>query len=323
MIRKSKFRSSFLKEIDKTVKARGGNAEQDIEALNAPIDQVYPDPNQPRTDPNPEADDIVSLRRSIKSFGILEPLLVTRDKNRRYRLIAGHRRLLAAQGEKRSHVPVRVLSINEDINHIRLIQLTENLQRKDLSPIEVGLCLETILKAGKLKQVELAKKIGLSQPMVAYYLSMKKIGQKAIREIGRRPEEFTFKFLIKVARLKPESEQLKAIQNYASGFEDAPKTTEIAEPGKQLKIKARRRHKGRRFRWRPRLKFQCKDVDFDVTRTTNPEEKRIKVELPQNMDEKEILTAFKNVYRKMTGLDWSQIDEAQVNEEGVGEEKAA
>ena len=323
MIRKSKFRSSFLNEIEKTVKARGGKAEQDIEAVNAPIENVYPDPDQPRGTPDPESDDMVSLRRSIQSFGILEPLLVIRDSKGLYRLIAGHRRLLAAQSEERSHVPVRILRIKEDISLVRLIQLTENLQRKDLSPIEIGLCLSSVAEIGQIKQVDLAKKLGLSQPMIAYYLSMKKISKKAVQEIEKHPEDFTFKFLIKLARLKEEKEQLQSIQDYQENLAGLSKTQILPEVnGKESEqsVKARQRHKGRSYRWRPRLRFQCRDFDFDVTRTSRPDEKRIKVEVPMAMDEKEILEAFKNVYRKMTGLDWSQIDVVEAKEEGADRE---
>lgn len=324
MIRKSKFRSSFLNEIEKTVKARGGKAEQDIEAVNAPIDKVYPDPDQPRGNPDPESDDMVSLRRSIQSFGILEPLLVIRDEKGLYRLIAGHRRLLAAQSEGRSHVPVRVLRIKEDISQVRLIQLTENLQRKDLSPIEVGLCLATVADLGKLKQVDLAKKLGLSQPMIAYYLSMKKICKKAVREIEKSAEDFTFKFLIKLARLKSDKEQLEAIKSYRGTLGGESKVQSLPqgdEKESELSVPTRQRHKGRSYRWRPRLRFQCRDYDFDVTRASRPEQKSIKVEVPMAMNEKEILDAFKSVYRKMTGLDWSQIDATESNEEGGDEGK--
>ncbi|MDF1660138.1 MAG: ParB/RepB/Spo0J family partition protein [Planctomycetota bacterium] len=327
MIRKSKFRTSFLNEIEKTVKARGGKAEQDIEALNAPIDKVYPDPEQPRGTPDPESDDMVSLRRSIQSFGILEPLLVIRDSKGLYRLIAGHRRLLAAQSEGRSHVPVRVLRMKEDIGQVRLIQLTENLQRKDLSPIEVGLCLVTVANLGKLKQVELAKKLGLSQPMIAYYLSMKKICKKAVKEIEKRSEDFTFKFLIKLARLKSEKEQLQALEDYRQSLGEGTKVQTLPqganEDDQDMAVPTRQRHKGRAYRWRPRLRFQCRDYDFDVTRASRPEQKSIKVEVPMAMDEKEILEAFKSVYRKMTGLDWSQIDADETAEEVVDEGKTS
>lgn len=324
MIRKSKFRTSFLNEIEKTVKARGGKAEQDIEAVNAPIDKVYPDPEQPRGTPDPESDDMVSLRRSIQSFGILEPLLVIRDSKGLYRLIAGHRRLLAAQSEGRSHVPVRVLRIKEDIGQVRLIQLTENLQRKDLSPIEVGLCLVTVADLGKLKQVELAKKLGLSQPMIAYYLSMKKICKKAVKEIEKSSEDFTFKFLIKLARLKGEKEQLQAIKDYQEALGQGTKVQTLPQgENEEAALPTRQRHKGRAYRWRPRLRFQCRDYDFDVTRASRPEQKSIKVEVPMAMDEKEILEAFKSVYRKMTGLDWSQIDALEPTEEVVNEGKTS
>jgi ParB/RepB/Spo0J family partition protein len=323
MTRKSRFRSSFLNEIEKTVKARGGKAEQDLEAVNASIDKVYPDPDQPRRIPDPDSEDMLSLRRSIQHFGILEPLLVTRDKNNDYRIIAGHRRFIAAKSEKRSHVPVRILRIKEDISQVRLIQLTENLQRKDLSPIEIGLCLGTVAQIGKLKQVEIANKLGISQPMVAYYLSMKKICQRAVHEVEKRSDDFTFKVLIRIARLKTEKEQLSAIKSHLAKLKTPVRTIELPKDQETITVNARQRQKARSFHWRPRLKFQCRDYDFDVTRALNPEEKRIKVEVPQTMDEKEILKAFKSVYRKMTGLDWSQIDDMATTGGGIGAKKAS
>ena len=91
---------------------------------------------QVRSNINIEADSFKSLVQSIKDKGILEPLIVTKGDGDSYTLICGERRLEAARQLKFELVPVRIIEAGKESGEIIALQLTENLQREDLNPMD-------------------------------------------------------------------------------------------------------------------------------------------------------------------------------------------
>ncbi|MCX5807996.1 MAG: ParB/RepB/Spo0J family partition protein [Proteobacteria bacterium] len=91
---------------------------------------------QVRSNINIEADSFKSLVQSIKDKGILEPLLVTKGDGDSYTLICGERRLEAARQLELELVPVRIIETGKESGEIIALQLTENLQREDLNPMD-------------------------------------------------------------------------------------------------------------------------------------------------------------------------------------------
>ena len=91
---------------------------------------------QVRSNINIEADSFKSLVQSIKDKGILEPLLVTKGDGDSYTLICGERRLEAARQLELELVPVRIIETGKESGETIAIQLTENLQREDLNPMD-------------------------------------------------------------------------------------------------------------------------------------------------------------------------------------------
>ena len=91
---------------------------------------------QVRSNINTDSDSFKALVQSIKDRGILEPLLVTGQDGAGYTLLCGERRLLAAQQLGLETVPVRVVTTATEQDEIIAFQLTENLQREDLNPID-------------------------------------------------------------------------------------------------------------------------------------------------------------------------------------------
>ena len=113
--------------------------------------------------------DLEELRHSIEQQGVLEPVLVSMGKPGKpgdlvYTLVAGFRRVAAAKLAKLKSVPARVFELAPE--EITEIQLTENLQREDLSELEEARAYKDYVDAGH-SQADLAKKIGKSQPYVA------------------------------------------------------------------------------------------------------------------------------------------------------------
>jgi len=115
-------------------------------ALSVPIDQVVPDPEQPRRDRDPER--LADLVASVKDDGILEPLVVREvgylnDGRTQYMVIAGGRRYAAAQQAGLTHLPVWVRESEGATT--RVLQLIENIHREDLTPLDEGQALAEIL----------------------------------------------------------------------------------------------------------------------------------------------------------------------------------
>lgn len=124
-----------------------------------------------------EDGDVCELAESIKERGVLEPILVSRTGTK-YQVIAGHRRCRAAELAKLVTVPARVVLDAKD-GFARVdaweIQLLENLHREDLTPLQEAKLLQQLTVDGERTQVEVAKKVGKSQPYVANRIRLLKL----------------------------------------------------------------------------------------------------------------------------------------------------
>ena len=136
--------------------------------LNAPVDQISPDVNQPRK--RFKDDTLRELAESIRNHGIIQPLVVKRLKNGRFQIIAGERRYRAAIMAGLSEVPVIVRELSD--LKAREISLIENLQREDLNPIEEAEAMKELMFTYKLTQEDIAQKLGKARPSIANTLRL-------------------------------------------------------------------------------------------------------------------------------------------------------
>jgi len=139
-----------------SVVRRGGPDQLDI-------DLISPNPEQPRTHFEPEK--LRELADSIREHGIIQPLIVTRDAEGGYRLIAGERRLQAARLSGLETVPVVVREATEA--QMLELALIENIQRADLNAVEEAMAYRRLIEEYGLTQEETAKKVGKSRTAVA------------------------------------------------------------------------------------------------------------------------------------------------------------
>ena len=131
------------------------------------IELVHANPNQPRKIFNEES--LNELAESIKTHGILQPLVVTKIGDY-YRIVAGERRFRAAKIAGLTVIPAIVKDLSE--KEVREIALVENLQREDLNPMEEAEALYSLLTENNLTQEALAHTIGKSRPAVANSLRL-------------------------------------------------------------------------------------------------------------------------------------------------------
>jgi len=137
--------------------------------LSVPIDAVAPNPEQPRRHFDAEA--LNALADSIRTHGVLQPLVVRPLGDESYELIAGERRLRAARLAGRTEVPV--VFRTADLARTRLeLALIENVQRADLSPLEEAEAYRQLIDVHGLTQDQVARQVGRSRPAVANALRL-------------------------------------------------------------------------------------------------------------------------------------------------------
>jgi ParB family chromosome partitioning protein len=139
----------------------------DKKALEVEIGSVRPNPWQPRK--TFDKDELDELADSIREHGIIQPLIVRR-KGLNYELVAGERRLRAAKLAKLKTVPVLVRDYTEQ--QMQELALVENIQRRDLNPLEEAQAIRELMKTMNYTQAQVAAKIGRSRAAVANLLRM-------------------------------------------------------------------------------------------------------------------------------------------------------
>ena len=133
-----------------------------------PIDQIAPNPYQPRKTFNEASID--ELARSVKQHGIVQPLVVTRAGDR-FKLIAGERRYRAAQRAGLHTVPVVIKEMMQEGDALQ-IALIENIQREDLNPMEEAMAYRQLHEEFGLTQEEISRRVGKERSTVANFLRL-------------------------------------------------------------------------------------------------------------------------------------------------------
>ena len=151
--------------------------------IQLPLDCLLPNPDQPRRTFNQES--LQELAESIRQQGIVQPILVEKQTEEKYHIIAGERRWRAASLAAITNVPVIVRNLS---NEQKLeIALVENIQREDLRPLEEAAAYARLMEVLGLTQQEVADKVGKKRSTVANSLRLLRLSSpmKAALEEGR------------------------------------------------------------------------------------------------------------------------------------------
>jgi hypothetical protein len=139
----------------------------DENLLTVDLDKLMAREDQPRK--SFDDDSLKELANSIKSDGVIQPIVV-RKVDDRYEIIAGERRFRASKLAGLEKVPVVVKNVTD--RKARELALVENIQREDLNPIEEAISLKTLMEEYKLTQQELSDIIGKSRSYIANNLRL-------------------------------------------------------------------------------------------------------------------------------------------------------
>jgi ParB/RepB/Spo0J family partition protein len=194
--------------------------------LHVPIEQVMPNPNQPRQTWSSEKDEegrtaLERLADSIREHGILQPLVVTPHQGK-YMIVCGERRYRAAK--QLATFKTLPCIVRNGLNEREMMELsvTENLQREDLSPVDQARAYRVLIDKCGYTVRSLAKKLGLSPAAVSMKLSVLKLSPELQADIrAGKLTESQGTAIAQAVNKKPPEERAKAMQDIKSRIDTA------------------------------------------------------------------------------------------------------
>ena len=173
-----------------------------------PIDQVDPNPDQPRQ----AMGDLAELISSVTEKGIIEPLVV-RQRGTRYQIIAGERRYHAAVQAGLHELPVVVRDVDD--REMLELALVENIQRKDLTPFEESDAMQSLAQRCGYTHEDLAKRLGKSRTSITEALSINAIPPE-VRKVCRLAGIANRSLLLQVVRQGDPQKMLALVEKITS-----------------------------------------------------------------------------------------------------------
>jgi ParB family transcriptional regulator, chromosome partitioning protein len=157
-----------------------------------PIDQIDPNPNQPRQ----VMGDLSELMASIAEKGIIEPIIV-RQRGNRFQIIAGERRYQAAIQVGLREIPIVIREVDD--NEIIEIALVENLQRKDLTAFEEAEALQSLSERCRYTHEDMARRLGKSRTSITESLSLNAMPDE-VKNLCRLADIHSKSLLLQIVR---------------------------------------------------------------------------------------------------------------------------
>lgn len=150
------------------------NLEEEIEksgerVTEIPIDELRPNPYQPRREFNQQA--LKELSKSIEKNGVLQPIIVRKSKVKGYEIVAGERRFRASKLAKLETIPGIIRDFDEKI--MMQVAILENLQREDLTALEEADAYHMMMEKLSLTQEKVAEELGKSRSYIANHLRLR------------------------------------------------------------------------------------------------------------------------------------------------------
>lgn len=165
--------SALLKENDMSVSSANHEKAKEIvgSIIELELDKIEVNPFQPRTYFDEEA--LQELANSIKELGVIQPITVRRLEGDQFQLVSGERRFRASKLVGNTTVPAYIRIANDQ--EMLEMALVENIQRRNLDPIEVALSYQRLIDEIQLTQEELSVRVGKKRSTVTNYLRLLKL----------------------------------------------------------------------------------------------------------------------------------------------------
>lgn len=195
------------------------------------LENITRDPNQPRVSFDEEK--IKELSESIKTYGVLTPILVRAAGHvGNFRLISGERRFRASKLAGLKSIPAVVTEADKSADDTLAIQIVENLQRVDLSPLERAHAFTTLKEAYDLSIREVAAKLGVSKSMVQRSLDLLELPDDLLNALRQGASESKILMIAKVENPQERAKLLKQIDSLTRNS-----ISKMVETKKENKVK--------------------------------------------------------------------------------------
>lgn len=190
-----------------------------------PISKLVTNPYQPRIEIIQES--IVELANSIVQNGLLQPITVLINSDETFTIVFGHRRVAAYAYLNRNEIEANILTTLEN-KALVIAPIVENLQRKDMEPVETAMALNRVLKMGIVKtQSDLSAALGISQGRISKLMSVLKLSDELLTKIRKNnykdvtvlaalnqiPKQFQLE-VFNTVRILPRNDALLKIKEY-------------------------------------------------------------------------------------------------------------
>ena len=185
------------------------------------ITNITPNPFQPRIDF--EKDALQELSKSIKEHGIIQPITVRKMGRDNFQIISGERRYQAAKIAGVNEIP-SFIRIADDKKMLEMA-IVENIQRRDLNAIEIGLSYQRLIDECQLTHLELSEKVSKDRSTITNFLRLLKLPviiQKAVRD-----NEISMGHARAILSLNDESDMIQAFEKIKSDNLSVRKSEEI------------------------------------------------------------------------------------------------
>jgi ParB family chromosome partitioning protein len=200
--------------------------------MDLPIDEITPNQYQPRT--NFDEESLNELAQSIKSDGVIQPVIVRRSGSG-FELITGERRWRAAKLAGLKTIP----AVIRDVSEFRTLEwaLIENIQRQDLNPLEEATAYASLIDDFHLTQEELAQRVGKDRSSIANYLRLLRLPDEIKEKIERN--ELSMGHARALISLDKAKDQLELANRIISEQLNVRQVESLIRSGKGSRKKAR------------------------------------------------------------------------------------
>ena len=208
-------------------KAEDENIKEGEVVQQIKIRDIEPNRNQPRKKFDEES--LEELAKSIKQYGVIQPIIVTKEDDY-YKIVAGERRWRAAKKAGITEMPCLIREESEQTN--REIALIENIQRKNLNPIEKALGLRQLLDDYGLTQQALADKLGMSRSALTNSVRILNLDKRVIELVLEH--NLTERHCRALLRINDPEKQYKMAMNFIESQDGIEEAERKVENTKQL-----------------------------------------------------------------------------------------
>lgn len=193
------------------------------EILYLPVDKIEPNPYQPRRFFDSGA--LEELSKSIREYGVIQPISVRMSSGYKYELVAGERRLRASRLAGLRTIPAVIVNISDQDSAI--LAIIENLQRQNLNFLEEAEGFQNLIQDYSFTQEELAERVGKSQSTIANKLRILRLPKSVLKLLMEN--ELTERHARALLRMENEEEQIEIVKKVIMQGLTVKKTEEMVE----------------------------------------------------------------------------------------------